>query len=522
MATPIYVLAGQSNARAMRDAIRLSLEEKHGADGFVLVDVSASGAPLTFKRSKEDWAASDELRSTWVEATRAALAAQADGRVEGIIWIQGEADSHEIARPEEYQSRLGDLLDEFRREVAEGFPARDTGIFDARLAISALSDHAGAADLRGNWARVIAAQGDYADRDALAALVDPDAVAAALGISPDQMFEDSLHYAIAFRAHLANALVSALETTGAGAGNGGVLGTELDDVLGGTDGADNMAGGAGDDIYFVNHAGDQIVELEGQGIDTVLAYTDFALRAHSQFLENLTLSGAGAINGTGNRRDNVIAGNDAANVLKGGMGNDTLIGGGGDDVFADWRGANKLIGGTGNDLYLIDHKRNRIEELEGEGVDTVQASVSFTLRFHSQHIENLTLTGTADISGTGNGLDNHLTGNAGSNRLDGAWGNDVIDGGAGDDVLIGHRGDDVLTGGAGADEFHFDAQGGTDRITDFDAGEDRLVFGPGIAPEDLAIQDLGADILITHASGLSILLEGAAGTGLDPEDFHWL
>lgn len=519
---PIYVLAGQSNARAMRDAILTSLEEKHGPNGFVLVDVSASGAPLTFKRSKQDWAASDELRQTWVDETVQALAAHPDGRIAGILWIQGEADSHDIARPEEYRARLDDLMDEFRREVAESLATRDTGAFDARLAIAALSEQAGAAALRDNWAKVIAAQAGFAASDALAALVDPDAVAAALGIPAAQMFEDSLHYAAGFRALLADALVSALQITGAGAGNGGVLGTDLDDVLSGTEGADNMAGGRGDDIYIVNHAGDRIVEIEGEGADLVLAYTDFALRAHSQHLENLTLGGDGAINGSGNRRDNVIAGNEAANVLKGGLGSDTLLGGGGDDVFFDWRGANLMVGGAGDDTYHIDHKRNRIEEAAGEGTDTVLSSVNFTLRFHSQHIENLLLTGAGDISGTGNGLDNVIVGNAGNNRLDGAWGDDRLDGGAGDDILIGHVGDDVLTGGAGADEFRFESGGGADRVTDFDVAQDRLAFGAGIAPGALTVAAQGFDTLISDGAGLTVLLQGVDAQVVDTADFLWI
>lgn len=521
MGTPIYVLAGQSNARAMRDAIVQTLEAQHGADGFVLVDVSASGAPLTFKRSAEDWAASNELRAQLTNDTVAALSATPDGRMAGIIWLQGEADTHDVARPEEYQTRLDALMNDFRREVADTFATRDTGIFDARLAVSALSDHAGAAT-RDNWSKIIAAQAAYADQNALSVLIDPDAVAQALGIPVATMFEDSLHYAQPFRVPLAEALISSLHTVGAGAGYGGVLGSDNDDVLGGTRGADNLIGGQGDDIYLFNHRGDRIIEAAGEGTDLVFAYDDCSLRKHGQALENLTLAGEGDLNGTGNRRDNVIAGNDGDNTLKGALGNDVLLGGDGNDTFADWRGANQFFGGAGNDTYIIDHKRNRLIEEEGEGVDTVIASVSFTLRFHSQHIENLTLTGTGHINGTGNGLDNVLTGNAGDNHLDGAWGDDRIDGGAGNDTLIGHLGDDVLTGGAGQDVFRFAPGTGHDRITDFDLAEDRLAFGGGLTSADLAITQVGADTRVEAGDTQSVLLEGVTAAELAEAHFLWL
>ena len=54
------------------------------------------------------------------------------------------------------------------------------------------------------------------------------------------------------------------------------------------------------------------------------------------------------------------------------------------------------------------------------------ADRSFSLRYHGQTLEDLKLTGRADLEGTGNGLDNVIRGNRGDNRLDGAWGDDVL------------------------------------------------------------------------------------------------
>jgi Ca2+-binding RTX toxin-like protein len=111
-------------------------------------------------------------------------------------------------------------------------------------------------------------------------------------------------------------------------------------------------------------------------------------------------------------------------------------------------------------------------------VDLVKASVSFSL---SGFVENLTLTGTAALSGTGNGLANKLTGNAGANALRGEGGKDALVGGGGDDVLHGGAGSDVLTGGGGGDRFVFDtaphSSANMDKITDFvRADGDKIVL----------------------------------------------
>jgi hypothetical protein len=115
---PLYVLAGQSNAQAMRDDIRMELEARHGPGGFVLVEVAAAGAPLTFKRNAEDWAAGDELRQELVTATVAALQADPEARVAGLIWLQGEGDTHAVARADIYATRLAELVEDWRTAVA--------------------------------------------------------------------------------------------------------------------------------------------------------------------------------------------------------------------------------------------------------------------------------------------------------------------------------------------------------------------------------------------------------------------
>ena len=102
-------------------------------------------------------------------------------------------------------------------------------------------------------------------------------------------------------------------------------GLDGDDFLNGLAGSDVLIGGSGNDTFVVDQLGDQVIELAGGGTDTVQSSVTLTLAAN---VENLTLTGVDAINGTGNELANVLTGNAGANTLTGGAGNDTLDGGG--------------------------------------------------------------------------------------------------------------------------------------------------------------------------------------------------
>lgn len=196
----------------------------------------------------------------------------------------------------------------------------------------------------------------------------------------------------------------------------------------------------------------------------------------------------------GGQGDDLLDGRGGNDLLIGGAGNDTLYGGAGDDTLNggdgdDWldggQGYNQLSGGLGNDTYVLGEGYSAILEVAGGGIDTVRSSVSHGL---GAAIENLVLTGSANIEGFGNELNNELTGNAGNNKLEGRDGNDRLDGGAGNDQLSGGKGDDV---------YFFSRGWGQDVVTDYGDGFDSIQFAADILPGDLQLIHQGDDLLLS-------------------------
>ncbi len=214
-----------------------------------------------------------------------------------------------------------------------------------------------------------------------------------------------------------------IENALGGSGNDVLFGNGTANTLNGGTGSDTLIGGSGDDIYIVDGT-DVITEVADGGNDTVQSAFTHTLGTN---LENLTLTGTAATNGKGNSQNNSLAGNAGANILNGGVGTDTLT------------------GGAGNDIY-VTYGNDTITEAVGAGTDTVQSSITFVLGYN---LENLTLTGTAGISGTGNSLNNILIGNDAANTLNGGIGTDTLKGGAANDIYV-TDGADTITEGANA------------------------------------------------------------------------
>ena len=332
--------------------------------------------------------------------------------------------------------------------------------------------------------------------------------------------------------------------------------------------------GLSDDDYYITDATDQIVEGPNGGTDRVHSPLSHVLEEH---LENLRLTGSGAINGTGNAAANVLEGNGAANVLDGKGGVDEMRGGGGDDTYyidntgdvvielggggtdtvistvsrtlgdhqenltlagsgaikgtgnalanvlegnaaanmLDGKaGADKMSGGRGNDTYRVDNTGDVVIELGGGGTDTVISTVSRTL---GDHQENLTLAGSGAIKGTGNALANVLEGNVAANTLSGAGGADKLYGNAGNDLLIGGAGNDVLYGGSGRDAFRLDSELGSGAVQNLDRIMDFKPIDDTIQLDDAIFTRLGVGAAGTIDA--AHFRANASGRAVDQDDF---
>ena len=130
------------------------------------------------------------------------------------------------------------------------------------------------------------------------------------------------------------------------AGDNELAGGAGNDTLNGGSGNDTMRGGADDDTYFVDDAGDVVIELHGEGRDMIFARTSHVLAAGSEVEEMRTtkLAGLDAIDFSGNEFNNRLLGNAGVNAQDGGSGADRLNG---------WTGNDILTGGTGMDTFVF-------------------------------------------------------------------------------------------------------------------------------------------------------------------------
>ena len=342
-----------------------------------------------------------------------------------------------------------------------------------------------------------------------------------------------------------------------GSGNDSLSGGAGNDSLNGGTGADTMLGGAGSDSYYVDHTGDRVHETTSTtsttnagGVDKVNSPLTFDLSAYAgvSFVENLTLTGPSAINGTGNTLANALVGNSAANVLNGKT------------------GADKMVGGDGSDIYYVDHAGDVVTETNAAastgGTDSVYSSLgSYTL---GVNVENGRIMATGSANLIGNGLNNVLYAGAGNNVLHGGAGSDTVDysyatsavrvnlgvtiaqatAGSGSDTLIsiegltgsryndlligntvanvlnGHAGADRMFGGNGSDIYYVDHAG--DVVTETNAtastgGTDSVYsslgsYTLGVNVENGRIMATGSANLI--GNGLNNVLYAGAGNNV--------
>jgi serralysin len=271
---------------------------------------------------------------------------------------------------------------------------------------------------------------------------------------------------------------SGKDTLSGGAGN---------DTLDGGAGADKLVGGIGDDTYVIDNAGDQVIEAAGGGTDLIRSSVTINLAAGAfagQEIENVTLTGAAAINVTGNAIGNILTGNGGANIIDGGAGADTMA------------------GGLGNDTYVIDDANDKVIENAGEGTDTVKSSILLTATI--ANVENYTYTGTSDWSFTGTSDANVITGGGGKDTLDGGAGADTLSGGVGDDTyIVDNAGDKVIEA----------ANQGTDTIvlaTDYSNSTFSYVLATNVENFD-ASQVAGVVAVTATGNILTNIMTGGAG-----------
>ena len=219
-------------------------------------------------------------------------------------------------------------------------------------------------------------------------------------------------------------------------------GNALDNILIGNSALNTLAGGEGNDIYYINgHSDDddddydeddddydeedvdRIIERAGQGYDTVYSSVSYSLVAN---VEALFLTGTSQLNGNGNSLHNLLVGNSGNNILNGYGGNDVLQGGAGADTLRDT---------------------------------------------------------------SGNGV------------LDGGAGNDSLTGGTGKELFIGGQGNDTITTGSGADIIAFNRGDGQDIVNASTGLDNTLSLGRGIAYADLAFSRNGSDLILSMGYG---------------------
>lgn len=465
------------------------LRERIGDIPIGYTNAAVGGTALADRNNGQDYWDSFKKNGLYDKAIRT-LQGTAGGRAEIVLWNQGEADSTSNRTYSEYKAGLDLLMSRL---------GKDVGSFQT-LIMGTPPNNGVAGPGKDGYESGLAIE--QAKKDWVAEHGD----AAAFMATPGYLgLRDGLHFNGAGYAWIAYG--AALEM---GAMLLGVAASSLtDERKVGTDTAD----------LSVAEAGHRSLFFGGLGDDTITGGA----------LEDVLIGGAGddAIQGQGGNdalegeagRD-TLWGGDGDDDLWGGGGEDLLMGGAGNDVLDGGNSGDTMVGGAGDDLFLVNSINDVVVEGLNEGIDRVLTGGSYTL---TANVENLTLAGSAGVSGTGNALNNVLAGNVGDNSLDGRAGDDTLSGGSGADTLTGGAGDDVLIGGRDDDVFTFDAGFGRDTILDFDQiGNDHLQIATTAFADWNAVwaatRQVGVDLVITRSATDVITLRNVALSSFTADD----
>uniref|UniRef100_UPI00106E6259 calcium-binding protein n=1 Tax=Xanthomonas fragariae TaxID=48664 RepID=UPI00106E6259 len=282
-----------------------------------------------------------------------------------------------------------------------------------------------------------------------------------------------------------------------GVGNDSLSGDEGDDILDGGAGNDTLDGGYGNDVYrfgrgsgidsITNYdwtagkrdaivlgdgisVGDVAVARDGDTLMLSIKGTSDTVRVNSYFYADATygyqvedvrfadgtswdIAAIKALVQVATDGNDALTGYAGADTLNGGLGDDSLSGREGDDVLQGGIGADTLSADAGNDTLDGGDQNDRLN------------------------------------GGTGNDL---LLGGVGNDSLFGEDGDDVLDGGAGNDTLDGGYGNDV---------YRFGRASGSDRISSYDysSSNDKVVFGGGVAIDQIWLARSGNDLVLSIA-----------------------
>jgi len=355
ISTPIYVIAGQSNARRLDSThIFTDAVEARNIAGEV-VRVTEGGTTMAGRETRNDWypfedgnPATGELTKGLIDTLHANLSENPGAYIAGFVWLQGESDANSKFPSDGYQAELQGLYDLVTAEAGSDFPFMVMQLSDFAPGISA--GHVG------DWKSVATAQAAFTDNNPNTFLLDPDVIARDGGIAVEDMFRDNFHFKDTVYSAMAETILDVIASDS----------TTVAPILSeGTSASDLMIGNAGADIIEGHKGADTIESLEGNdlvrggnGAD-VIDLGDGDDTAYGGRGFDHILAGAGDDTIWAGRGNDSVAGSNGADTIYGGNGNDRLTGGKQNDALFGGNGFDELVGGKGDDLLT-----------GGKGVDT--------------------------------------------------------------------------------------------------------------------------------------------------------